>query len=187
MMSHLLVHTYHPCKHRALQGFLVKQEQDGGWIEASIYTLIPWVGVLMYEYHQASGCSHRRHSQLISLFHKDRVKNVLSLVFPQGFVFHFILSVDFTRRLDKFSSVITIYCILLSIIVYVNIYTDAHLHQMRRATDLFSHVTFLNNNFSTLESLRRTGSFIFPLLFSVSTHLVREYPGVGGCPLLSQH
>lgn len=60
---------------------------------------------------------------------------------------------------------ITIYCtcILLLIIVYVNIYTDAHLHQVRRTTDLFSHITFLNNSFSTLESLRRAGSFIFSL------------------------
>lgn len=34
---------------------LVKEEQLGGGIEASIYTLIPWVGEFMYDYQLASG------------------------------------------------------------------------------------------------------------------------------------
>lgn len=106
---------YCPHKHRVLQGFLVKWEQTNGGSDTGIYTLIPWVGVLIYEYHLASGKSHIKHSQLISLFEKGSRMSYLRF-FHRDSVFHFVLSVDFPRRLDKssqqclWSTVLVFYC-----------------------------------------------------------------------------
>ena len=135
----------------------------------------------MYEYHLASGCSHMRHSQLISLFDKES-RMSYQRSFHRDLPSHFILSVPFTVRLDKFSLMIMIQCtyILLSIIIYVNVCMDAHLHQMKRARGLFSQVIFLNNYFASLQPLWRAVLF-FPccsLLLAWS-----EYCGVSGYPL----
>lgn len=135
----------------------------------------------MYEYHLASGCSHMRHSQLISLFDKES-RMSYQRSFHRDLPSHFILSVPFTVRLDKFSLMIMIQCtyILLSIIIYVNVCMDAHLHQMKGARGLFSQVIFLNNYFASLQLLWRAVLF-FPccsLLLAWS-----EYCGVSGYPL----